>query len=174
MNLQAHDAERREIAKETVKKLQELNQRKKSVEEEASKLMQAQKMTTLEQFGLQGLLTKMRSGFQEAQDRPADGATEVGLKEATERLQECENELTQLRRRFEETGVSPCDTRILKLCSESGAHILPLPISYEALMESVERFYGAPESGYGYVVSWKEFHIVTNYELRFVYSKFFD
>jgi hypothetical protein len=81
------------------------------------------------------------------------------LKKAQENVIEAEKALEQLRRRFSESKAD--NSRILKLCSEFGAHVQPLPVSYEALMESVQRFYGDPPEGSAYVVSWNEIHILT-------------
>lgn len=90
-------------------------------------------------------------------------------------VNELMEDMAYLFERYDSIGVSGNDNRVLKLCSEYGSHVLPLPKSYAALMEMVDKFYGIPqEDGFVFVVSFEDIHISGDFELEYVYGKHKD
>ena len=160
--------QRNRVANLVAQKLVLLEERMKLAERRAHNLLERKEIEEDQKDVIRCLLDQMIGWWKESE---IDSIQEEDLEKERLVINELMAEMAYLSEKYDYIGISENDNRVLKLCSEYGSHVLPLPKSYSALMEMVDQFYGSPEDeGFVYVVSCKDIHISGDFELEYVYE----
>ena len=160
--------ERNEVAMQLSDKLLELQERYEIARVSAERVLREKELTEQHENGITRLVLYLRDWFSSKDESLSDEE----LNESHRLVNELLAEVNYLSELYRSVGVHDEDKRILKLCSEYGSHLQPLPRTYSALCEMIDNFFGIPdEREHVFVVSYQDIHITTDFELEYVYGQ---